>query len=163
MSKLELLVLLAVVGILASIVLERMLTYQELVEKTVMEATVTNMRSGMRLRIAELKMRERNHEIGTLLQQNPIDWLEQPPANYRGTLPATFKSNAHDSGWFFDAGTGELVYRPRLHRFFESASKGDDAVRFRVVAKNARKKNGEQSFTQVEGLEIVTTGKYMWF
>ncbi|MBS0307821.1 MAG: hypothetical protein JSS58_02515, partial [Proteobacteria bacterium] len=96
-GKVEFVVRILIGAILALVLLERFFYYQELAEKTVMEATLTNMRSGMRLRIADLMTQNRSSEIAGMLDENPITWLERPPADYRGILGA---GGAKADGWY---------------------------------------------------------------
>ena len=71
----ELVVVIVITSVIVITLLNRFLYYQEMAEKSVMEMTVMNMRSGLRLRIAELIMQDRMSEAGRLLQENPITWL----------------------------------------------------------------------------------------
>ena len=64
----ELVVVIVIASVLAIILLNRLWYYQEIAEKTAMEMTVMNMRSGLRLRIAELMMRDKMSEAGQLMQ-----------------------------------------------------------------------------------------------
>lgn len=162
-SKYEFLIRVTVVGLLAAFLLERFLYYQEYTEKTVMEATVINMRSGMRLRIAELMTENRSSEIGDLLKQNPIAWLERPPANYLGAFKTADLPEPAKDGWYFDIDKRELVYRLRLHRFFEGEGGEYPVVRFRVAAKTGDVKEGSNAATRTEGVEIVMLNRYKWF
>ncbi|HTN65137.1 MAG TPA: type II secretion system protein, partial [Burkholderiaceae bacterium] len=86
-SRLELLIAVIVIGIVAGLLLERLTRYQEYAEKTVMEATIANLRSGLRVRVAELMVGGQMGRMGDLLRENPITWLAAPPANYAGALP----------------------------------------------------------------------------
>ena len=162
-SKHEFLIRAIVAGLLAAVLLERFLYYQEYTEKTVMEATVVNMRSGMRLRIAELMTENRSNEIGNLLKENPITWLERPPANYLGAFKTTGLPDPAKDGWYFDTDRKELVYRLRLHRFFEGEGGQYPAVRFRVAAKTGDAKDGVKPGTRTEGVDILTLNRYKWF
>lgn len=160
-SRFEFLASVVLIGALAAVLLEYSLRYQEMTEKTVMEATVVNLRSGLRLRIAELMMQDRLSEVGNLLTENPIDWLEAPPPNYIGKIdPITQKGIAED-GWYFNPLKRELVYLPRLSRFFTSETDGEKAVRFKVTAKprlHAEGSNGKH-----EGVEIIQINQHTWF
>ena len=77
----ELVVVMVIASVLAIILLNRLWYYQEVAEKAAMEMTVMNMRSGLRLRIADLMMQGRMNEMAQLVQENPINWLETLPAN----------------------------------------------------------------------------------
>ena len=65
-----------VIGVLVTALLHYLARYQDIARTAVMEMTVVNMRSGLRLRVAELMIADRNAEIGALVHENPIGWLE---------------------------------------------------------------------------------------
>ncbi|HQT26322.1 MAG TPA: type II secretion system protein, partial [Burkholderiales bacterium] len=71
----ELIVVICIVGILASALLDRMRYYQELAEKSAMEQTIGILRSAMHLKLAELISRGRIGQIRKLVGANPMDWL----------------------------------------------------------------------------------------
>lgn len=160
-SRFEFLASVVLIGVLATVLLEYSLRYQEMTEKAVMEATVANLRSGLRLRIAELMMQDRLSEVGNLLTENPIAWLEAPPPNYIGKIdPITQKGIAED-GWYFNPLKRELVYVPRMSRFFTSEPEGEKVVRFKVAAKP--RPHAEGSHRKHEGVEIIQINQYSWF
>ncbi|HCN88856.1 MAG TPA: hypothetical protein DIT28_06715 [Oxalobacteraceae bacterium] len=128
--RLEFLVFVVTAGILAGILLDRMLDYQEYAEKTAMDLTVLNMRSGLRLRLAELMMQDRMGEAGKLLDENPIKWLETPPPNYRGSLRDVNPGDISPGNWYFDAGRKDLVYVPYRNTIFGRVA---DAKKFMVL------------------------------
>ena len=101
---------LLITGVLILVLLQQLVHYQALARVAVMDMTVTNMRSGLRLRVAELMMANRTDEIGALLQQNPIVWLDTPPANYLGQLQQPNRDKLPLDSWYFDPGLHELIY-----------------------------------------------------
>jgi competence protein ComGC len=132
-SRLEALIVVLLIGIVVALLLERLTRYQEYAEKAVMEATIANMRSGLRIRVAELMINGEMAQMPNLLQENPITWLAAPPANYAGVLqPATAKVPA-PGHWYFDAPAGQLVYLPQHHRFFRAGADGKREVRWQVM------------------------------
>lgn len=144
-SLLELAVVGIVLGVLAFVLLQRLLRYQELAEKTVMETTVVNMRSGLRLKVAELTMRQRTDEIRHLVGQNPIDWLESPPPNYLGEIDDPARNPLPPGSWYYDKTSHELVYLPDRNRHLRPAADGRKIIRFHVTStiQQAGKANGE--------------------
>ena len=101
-SFVEFAVCLALMGIFVGVLLERALYYQEYAEKTAMESTAQNIRTGMRYKVAELILANRLSEIQTLTDENPMDWLAEKPGNYLGELdfrqPASRKDNGISTG-----------------------------------------------------------------
>lgn len=162
-TRMEFLIRLTFVAVIAVVLLDRMLYYQEYAEKTVMEATMVNMRSGMRVRIAELMIAERNREIVDLLRQNPVTWLEKMPPDYVGEIDSAALAKPPRQGWFYDPGKRELVYIPGLSRYFESDREGRKLIRFRVIAKVLPRADDSSGPRYAEGLEIVSINQYRWF
>jgi type II secretory pathway pseudopilin PulG len=132
----ELVVVVIVAGVMATVLIERLLAYQEYFEKTAMENTLQNMRSGLRNRVSEFIMKDRIREAHSVLQENPITWLEQPPPNYQGALNKPALDQIKPGHWYFDAVQQELVYLPNHRQFLKQATAGDYAIRFRVTEKS---------------------------
>ncbi len=109
-SRFELLNVVFVIGVLCVVLLSQLLHYQELARTAVMEMTVTNVRSGLRLRVAELIMSNRLDQLGGLLQQNPVIWLDAPPANYLGEYDYPQLHALPVDSWLYDRHAGELIY-----------------------------------------------------
>lgn len=133
-SLFELVCVILIVSVLLLVLLDRTLRYQAMAEKTAMEVTIMNMRSGLRLRVAELMMAERTNELGGLVQDNPIHWLEAPPANYLGEIHNPQRSRLPVNTWHFDPDRRELVYLLRRNRFFGDEPAEGTAVVLKVTA-----------------------------
>ena len=131
-SRLELVVSIALFAIVAAVLLERALYYQEYAEMTAMEMTVANMRSGLRYKVADLIMDNRLSEIATLIDENPIGWLSSLPENYLGEYDAA-PQTAIAGKWYFDRTKHELVYTPNNRRHFVPSSGEDFILRYRAM------------------------------
>lgn len=120
-GRFELLFSVVIIGVLAVVLMERLTRYQEIAKNAVMEMTVSNLRSGLRLRVAELIMADRAAEIGRLAGQNPVQWLAAPPANYRGQLTQADAVGLAVDSWYFDPDRKSLVYvLPKSEKFLET-------------------------------------------
>ncbi|WP_148415467.1 hypothetical protein [Noviherbaspirillum massiliense] len=150
-------------GVLAAVFLHYLLRYQEQAEKIAMETTVINMRSGLRLRIAELMTLDRMNEAGTLLQENPVNWLETPPPNYLGEMADSTRADIPAGNWYFDTARRELVYLPRLARYFEADPGAETAIRFRVTAIFSSPSGNGKAQAKAQGIAIVPVHSYIWF
>ncbi|HVY06681.1 MAG TPA: hypothetical protein VHB46_11960 [Burkholderiales bacterium] len=138
-SQLELVVCIALVGIFMAVFLERMFYYQEQAEKTAMEMTVANIRSGLRYKVADLIMNNRVSEIPTLADDNPVNWLQGPPENYLGEFDGLPQSDPSGK-WYFDRSTRQLIYTVSNRRHFVPSNGRDFTIRYqarRVAAANA--------------------------
>lgn len=160
-SRLELLIALIAIGVIAALLLERLTRYQEYTEKVVMEATIAHMRSGLRVRVAELMIDGQAARMGDLLGENPITWLAAPPANYGGLLAQPDAGNARPGHWYFDAGHRQLVYFPQHRRFFHSDS-GANEVRLQAMARTAGAGLTRTPTGLVEGVALVLATPYRW-
>ena len=132
-TLLELAIVIMFISILASIFVNRMQRYQELAEKTVVEATVANMRSGLRYRVAELMMNGRMNEMGSLSRENPMSWLKAPPSNYLGQVAPSSQQRIPPGSWYFDQRRHELTYLLQHSRYFKPGPDGQKMIRFRVI------------------------------
>lgn len=133
-SLFELVCVIVVASVLALVLLDRTLHYQAAAERTAMEVTIRNMRSGLRQRVAELMMAERMNELGGMLETNPIHWLDKPPANYLGEIRNPQRARLPVDSWYFDPDRRELVYLLRRNTAFGGGPAGRTAVVFKVTA-----------------------------
>lgn len=154
----ELVVAIVIANVLAIILLDRLWYYQEVAEKTAMEMTVMNMRSGLRLRIADLMTQSRMREAEELLQENPISWLESPPPNYIGKISSAKSAEMIPGHWYFDIEQKELVYRVQHNRFFKPGKNRENIIRFHVTAVQQARQGGK-----IEGITLVPITSYQWF
>jgi general secretion pathway protein G len=159
-SLFELCVVLALVAVLGGGWFAALLYYQEVAEKSAVELTVLNLRSGMRFGIAERMIHGSSAQATDMLQANPLVWLEKPPPGYAGEIGSGAVGSLPPGSWFFDAERREAGYLPRLsfHLTIESAGKdaAEPAIRWRV--RGVRAKNGE-----VEDVSLVPVTRYRWF
>ena len=159
--------MIVITSVLAIILLNRFFYYQEVAEKAAMDITVMNVRSGLRLRIAELMMQDRMDEMGHLMDENPILWLETPPSNYIELLDGKPEKNAATPGnWHFDNERKELVYVLQHDAFFKSetneSSNVKKAIRFRVNAITPPRSNNGDTVRRIEGITLTSVTQYHW-
>lgn len=159
----ELVTIIAIIGVLITVLLNRLYYYQEMAEKTVMEMTVMNMRSGLRLRIADLKMQSRMNEMEQLVQENPINWLETLPTNYRGELTGTQQHDLAPGNWYFDTGRQELVYVVQHDRFFEANEDEVKTIHFHVTSTAHQLGKDGSTLRRIEGVALTPVTQYHWF
>jgi general secretion pathway protein G len=156
-SLLELCAVIAVIVSLAALLLDRLLYYQELSEKTAVDLTLLNIRSGVRHQLADKMIRGRETELEQVLLANPVNWLERPPAGYTGEVAASRVRSLQPGSWFYDVERRELGYVPKLDShlaFVESEAQG--TLRWHI--RGVRSKNGG-----VEDLSLVAVTRYSWF
>lgn len=142
-SLLELAGAFTLVAIVAAVLLDRLMYYEELAEKARMEATISTLKSALRVRMATMMIEGRAHEYRLLAGQNPIDWLDRMPDDYRGAVADIAGMPA--GAWYFDHADRTLVYLVRNGRYFQPDSEGLKRVRLNVVSVSNRPGTGLSS------------------
>jgi general secretion pathway protein G len=154
------------VGILSMVVLDYMLRYIEIAEKGAMENTVVNLRSALRLRLAEELVRNDAKEAMRLAHSNPMEWLYELPSNYAGEFTDPEPGSIMRGKWYWNRGSRELVYLVDNGRDFTPDSEGLKRVRYRVHAPFlaiAAKENRQMSVNDVVAeISLVLAEPYRW-
>jgi general secretion pathway protein G len=132
-SRLEVLVSLLIIGIIAALFLDRLTYYEELAEKTAMESLENQLQSALRIKAAELMIGKRYAELEHLDCVNPFTLLDIMPGNY---ARKNFASNDDfkPGVWRYDESACELAYQPSSRRHLVMTGAGSqkgDELRFR--------------------------------
>jgi general secretion pathway protein G len=127
-TLLELLVVCALVGVFAAFALDRLWAMQQVAEEAMAEQVLGALKNGVRIRSAELITANRWEEFRHLPLQNPFEWLEELPGNYRGEL----KGDGAAGNWYFDRKAGAVVYYVKRAGEFRAADQSL-VMRFAVV------------------------------
>ena len=130
----------AIFGVLAAVLLERLLTYAEAAEKAAMEVTVSRLSSALYAQLAFLALRGEYDAIEALPGQSPFVVTRATSSSYLGEFDGA-PPGAEGGSWYFDRARGELVYLPNLKRHFEAMGETASvpALRFRVEVQKASK------------------------
>lgn len=156
MTWLEFAVIAVLLSVLAGTLLLALQRTQALAEQATVELTIMNMRSGLRLRIAELIVAGREAEIGQLVDGNPVQWLQRPPAGYLGEAASAAALDEIPRGsWYFDRLRRELVFRVSREESFVALDGEEKLVRLHVAA-------APGAPGAVRGVRIVETNRYAW-
>lgn len=110
LGKFEFLVVVAVIGFISWLGLERLTYLQVLGEKTAVETTILNIQTGLRYASAGHIIRGEERRIAEMVGSNPVQWLEKPPQDYVGECAGELGTGR----WCFEPSSRELRYRPRL-------------------------------------------------
>jgi general secretion pathway protein G len=103
----ELVVVILIFAVLTTLLLDRLAYYQEALERAAMEATLSGIKTGLQVRLAELIIANRESEARELEAQDPVRWLDAGrPANYGGA----YREPAAAATWYFDEASRQLVY-----------------------------------------------------
>jgi len=129
-----------IAGILAAVLLERLLTYAEAAEKAAMEATLSQLHAGLYARVAFLALRGDYETIDALPRRSPFATAVMQAANYRGEfvgVPAEIEGGS----WLYDQVRNELVYVPNLKRYLvaDPSDLATPHLRFRLEVRKASK------------------------
>lgn len=109
-TLLELVIVACVVALLAGVLFTRVQYYQQQAERLAREQVLANLRSALRLRLADLLIKRQSQQIAALAGQNPMTWLERAPANYAGEFYPAAAADLAPGCWYFDRRAKALVY-----------------------------------------------------
>ena len=166
--RLDKMVSVAILVTLGAVLLDRLLYYEEYTEKTVTELTITNMRTGLNLRKAEMMLASAQGGTTGVLGDNPMVWLPAPTPNYSGEFAGHAPDAAGEGIWYYDQGARELAYRPNLARHFVPGLDGHTEVRVRVERRRvahaeAVAEGAVRNPPPWEGVALVLARPYRWF
>lgn len=163
--RFDMMVSVAVTAVLSIVLVERLFYYEEYAEKTLAELTITNMRTGLNLRKAEMMVSYAQGLPVEVLGENPMVWLPAPVPNYSGEFQGQAPDQAGNGIWYFDRGARELAYRPNRMRHFVPGPDGVREVRVRVArrAAPATEEATQPGLRPWEGVALVLARPYQWF
>lgn len=128
----ELAVVVCIVAVLMVVFLNRVLFYQEQVEKAGMIGVVTSVQSSLNMQQLGFLLRNEEAKIAALTKDNPINWLDDKPPNYVGEFFDPALDTIAPGNWAFDLKSRELIYVPDNTRHISFAGDGKKWLRFRV-------------------------------
>jgi len=111
----------AVLGILITLLLQRVWFYQGQAEEVAVRQVVANIRTALDIRLAEGRLPGGATDLTILAAQNPLDLLTKKPANYLGEYSAPADMEVTPGNWYFDRNDKTLVYLLNVRSSFGSA------------------------------------------
>jgi hypothetical protein len=123
-----------IAGLVATVLLERLLTYAEAAEKASVEATVSRLNSAMYARLALLVLRGEQQVVGALDAESPFRIAHAESPAYLGEFDGP-PPGADGGKWYFDRSRRELVYLPNLKRYLhadDDAGIAPESISFRT-------------------------------
>jgi prepilin-type N-terminal cleavage/methylation domain-containing protein len=159
-SLLELVIVIGVVAVLATIALDRLLRYAEIAEKVQMERTVSVMKSALGLRFAHFYLTGDYARIRNFSQENPFDWLTERLPNYEGALWDPALKDLPPGSWYYDRRRHEAVYYPQRTRYLLGQA-SDPRIRF-AVRVEFDSESGPAGPSTLNRLEISPVNPYRW-
>ena len=110
-SLLELVVVIAIIGILVAAVLVRLIPYIDEAERVSVLRVEGQLRSSLVMEAAKRIVGGESASITDLEGSNPITLLLEPPKNYVGELHQPRDDEAPPRHWYFEQHSQRLVYR----------------------------------------------------
>lgn len=157
----ELLIVISIVAIMASMLFSRILVYQELAEKSAMQQVVSAVQSALMLEYGHRMASGTGPGVNGISQENPMDWLSRKPPNYAGEFNTINPSAIETGNWVFDIGTRELIYLPNHAEYFMPAKNGVRWIRFhtRLVYESSFRGKGVK---YLSGVTFSPVEPYQW-
>lgn len=128
----ELIVVICLISVMVAILLDRLQVYKEAAEKAGMQQTAAAIKSALQMRVASYMINGRENEIESLGTKNPVNWLQEIPANYAGEFFSDAYARVPPGSWYFDLTRNELIYVIHLGDHFKPGADGRKWVRYRV-------------------------------
>jgi general secretion pathway protein G len=154
-------VCIALIGVFAGVLLDRLLYYEEAAEKAVVELQATTLKVALQVHVGDLISRNQKLDYAVIARENPMRWLEHPLVGYRGEFSTDAAAQLPKGSWYFDRSTAELVYLVKLDRNFRPASDGAARVRWHI--RLVRPEGAPTKDSTVVGLQFVPVVPYRWF
>jgi len=155
MSRLEFALVAVILGIVSTLMMQRLQDYQELAERADMEYVATLLKSALRVRIGTLMVEERMRESRQLICENPFSWLAPRPGNYMGEF-ADDPETPQPGIWYFNRQNCTTVYVAKYGHRLQPDAMGMPRVRYHVRP-SAIDGQGNRI-----GLVFETTAPYVW-
>ncbi len=164
-SLIELAVVVVIVGILAGVLLDRLMPLLGRAERASFLQMEADLQSALLLEAAEQITSGDTSRLAELAAGNPMRLFMKPPPNYVGSLRAGETDAAPRASWYFDERDGLLAYRVGRHARFDSLGAASDRIEFRV-ALIFEDRDGDSRFDpardRFEGLKLEPTHAYRW-
>jgi prepilin-type N-terminal cleavage/methylation domain-containing protein len=164
-TLLELVVVVAAIGILAGFALDRLLPLVGRAQRAAFVRVRAELQSALLLEAAERITRGEADRLPELAAANPMALLLQPPANYLGSLREPDPAELPRAHWFFDERAGRLTYRVGRYTRFKPHAGPADLVELQVTfAYQDRDGDGrfDAAGDRFDGLKLETLHDYDW-
>ncbi|MDD5301257.1 MAG: type II secretion system protein [Gallionella sp.] len=164
-SLFELIVVISIVAVLASVFLTRVLYYQEQAEKTAMVEVVGAIQTALILQYGEVMTRGKASDLAWLKNDNPMNWLQQKPRNYAGEFYDPTPPSVESGNWVFDLKSHDLIYVLNVTNNFKPGKDGKNWIRYHVSIKYepSRLPSLQDAPPELTGLQFEPVEPYSWF
>ena len=156
-TQFELIVVICLAGVIAVTAGNRFLYLEERAEKAALEGVLAGVKMGLQIRMAEMLMTNQQFQVAVLETENPLRWLQEPPANYAGEYAAPAKPGH----WYYAAREHELVYLPNNSAYLDTGQSGSKELWFRIAI---RYETSAITGGRIPaGIELVPARGFKWF
>lgn len=97
-------------AIFVAIMISRVQSYHAEAERVAAEQLVATIRTALQVRAAKAVIEGGDQGLLPLLEDNPLNWLQEKPANYLGEYYAPNHADLAPQNWYFDRADRSLVY-----------------------------------------------------
>jgi general secretion pathway protein G len=159
-TLLELVVVVLIFAVVATVLLERLAFYREALERAAMESTLSGIKTGLQVRLAELIITNREGKAGELESEDPVQWLDVGrPANYGGA----YRQPADPATWYFDVARRQLVYVVSTGDRLEiDGQQGRKELRFRARLIRGPVYLPGGAVERTNGVGLIPVNPYRW-
>ena len=110
-SLLELVIVIAIIGILLAVAISRLLPFIDEAERVAVLTLESQIRSTLMMSAAKRIANGEAASISRLNGSNPMSLMLETPNNYAGELSGDESTSVPRRNWYFDLKTRRLVYR----------------------------------------------------
>lgn len=158
-TLIELVVVICIVSVLATVAADRILYFQERAEKAAMDATLAAVKMGLQIRLAELIIANRQMAASQLEREDPMRWLAEPPRDYLGEYRVPTKPGS----WYFAADTAGLIYVPNNTKYLQLNQSDKVELRFRVKLYYDEIEISGNKVRSLTGVGLLPVKPFRWF
>lgn len=120
-SRLELALVVVMVGVLAVLFLQRMERVEAAMERAMVQLVIQDMQSRLLMHQAEITMRGEQGRMIDLIGANPVERLALAPAGYLGERERVDWGEIEPGTWVYDRARRTLGYRVVHEAYFDGA------------------------------------------
>lgn len=140
-TQYELGVVIVVMGIMFVVILQRTLFYQEQASRAQAQEVIDALGSAVRMQMSSLRIKGRETEITGLALENPMNQLQQKPANYVGEFYLPPAQEVSNGNWYFSRTEKKLIYNYTVTNYFKKNSQYQLSFSIKSVTINGREIN----------------------
>jgi prepilin-type N-terminal cleavage/methylation domain-containing protein len=164
-TLIEFLVVVVAIGILAGVLLDRVLPLIGRAQRAAFMQVQADLKTALLLEAAKRITRGEAAELATLADANPMTLLLSPPANYLGSFSWPPDGDVPRASWYFDEHSHRLVYVVGRYTRFDPLNGPPRRIELKTEFVFADR-DGDGSYDPVrddfEGLRLQPVHAFSW-